>query len=226
MLRCRCRGSKSFVDNGSHRFRLQEGRLHALVAQTFDVYDIGDAYREFVLGLARVGIVLTFRGLRVSWWVGSQPERSGEVRGSGVGRYQRPGAFRPPGLHRITARPDKWVDEAGGSVDDPAVLERLRRLAIPPAWVDVWASADANASVQATGVDQRGRTQYRYSPAARTSCQRLQVRPHDTVRCGHSCATPSGCARHRSIPPGSARRTCRDRRHRQAPRAGAASRWK
>ena len=78
-----------------------------------------------------------------------------------------PRAFRPPGLHRITARPDKWVDEAGGSVDDPAVLERLRRLAIPPAWVDVWASADANASVQATGVDQRGRTQYRYSPAAR-----------------------------------------------------------
>jgi DNA topoisomerase I len=52
-------------------------------------------------------------------------------------------------------------------VDDTAVLERLRRLVIPPAWVDVWASADANASVQATGVDQRGRTQYRYSPAAR-----------------------------------------------------------
>src|SRR5260370_3662531 len=45
--------------------------------------------------------------------------------------------------------------------------ERLQRLAIPPAWVDVWASTDPNASVQATGVDQRGRTQYRYSPAAR-----------------------------------------------------------
>ena len=77
-----------------------------------------------------------------------------------------PRAFRPPGLHRITARPDKWVDEAEGSVDDPAVLERLRRLAIPPAWVEVWASADPDASVQATGVDQRGRTQYRYSAAA------------------------------------------------------------
>ena len=77
-----------------------------------------------------------------------------------------PRAFRPPGLHRITARPDKWVDEAGRSVDVPAVRERLRRLAIPPAWVDVWASADAYTSVQATGVDQRGRTQYRYSPAA------------------------------------------------------------
>jgi DNA topoisomerase I len=52
-------------------------------------------------------------------------------------------------------------------VDDPFVLERLGQLVIPPAWVDVWASADAHASVQATGVDRRGRTQYRYSPAAR-----------------------------------------------------------
>jgi DNA topoisomerase I len=98
---------------------------------------------------------------------GGRPERSGEVSGSRSGTLPTPRAFRPPGLHRITARPDKWVDEAGGSVDDPAVLDRLRRLVIPPAWVDVWASADANASVQATGVDQRGRTQYRYSPAAR-----------------------------------------------------------
>jgi DNA topoisomerase-1 len=51
-------------------------------------------------------------------------------------------------------------------VDDPGVLERLQRLAIPPAWGEVWGSADPNASVQATGVDQRGRTQYRYSPEA------------------------------------------------------------
>jgi DNA topoisomerase-1 len=98
---------------------------------------------------------------------GNRSGRSGGVSGSSGGALPTPRAFRPPGLHRITARPDKWVDEAGGLVDDPAVLERLRRLAIPPAWVDVWASTDANASVQATGVDQRGRTQYRYSPAAR-----------------------------------------------------------
>ncbi len=96
-----------------------------------------------------------------------RPERSGPVRGFRSRTPPTPRNFRPPGLHRIAARPDKWVDEAGGSVDDPAVLERLRRLAIPPAWVDVWATADANASVQATGIDQRGRTQYRYSPAAR-----------------------------------------------------------
>jgi DNA topoisomerase I len=95
-----------------------------------------------------------------------RPDAYGAVRRSDGQTPPTPRAFRPPGLHRITARPDTWVDDAGGSVDDPAVLERLRRLAIPPAWVDVWASADGNASVQATGVDQRGRTQYRYSPAA------------------------------------------------------------
>jgi DNA topoisomerase I len=97
----------------------------------------------------------------------SRSERSG-ARGEPLARtLQTPRAFRPPGLHRIAARPDEWVDDAGDETDDTAVLERLRQLAIPPAWVDVWASADANASVQATGVDQRGRTQYRYSPAAR-----------------------------------------------------------
>jgi DNA topoisomerase I len=83
------------------------------------------------------------------------------------GTLPTPRTLRPAGLHRITARPATWVDDAGDSVDDPAALERLERLVIPPAWVDVWASTDANASVQATGVDQRGRTQYRYSPAAR-----------------------------------------------------------
>jgi len=51
-------------------------------------------------------------------------------------------------------------------VTDLAVLERLRRLAIPPAWVGVWASADESSAVQATGIDSRGRTQYRYAPTA------------------------------------------------------------
>jgi DNA topoisomerase-1 len=95
-------------------------------------------------------------------------KKSGPAVGGSPGRtLPTPRAFRPPGFHRITARPDQWIDEAGTSVDDPAVLQRLRRLAIPPAWVEVWASTDADASVQATGVDRRGRTQYRYSPVAR-----------------------------------------------------------
>jgi DNA topoisomerase I len=98
--------------------------------------------------------------------VGGRQERSGTVKPSHSQAPPTPRALRPPGLHRVAARPDKWVDSAGSPVEDPAVLDRLRRLVIPPAWVDVWASIDENVSVQATGVDQRGRTQYRYSPAA------------------------------------------------------------
>ena len=49
---------------------------------------------------------------------------------------------------------------------DPAILGRLGRMAIPPGWTDVWATLDASASVQATGIDGRGRTQYRYAPEA------------------------------------------------------------
>ena len=43
-------------------------------------------------------------------------------------------------------------------------LERIRRLAIPPAWQDVWICANPNGHLQATGKDARGRKQYRYHP--------------------------------------------------------------
>ena len=46
----------------------------------------------------------------------------------------------------------------------PEVLDRLRRLAIPPAWTDVWICPSANGHIQATGRDVRGRKQYRYHP--------------------------------------------------------------
>lgn len=59
-----------------------------------------------------------------------------------------------------------WLDSSGDRVTDPQVLERLAKLAIPPAWNHVWAAPDPEDRVQARGVDARGRTQYRYSPAA------------------------------------------------------------
>jgi DNA topoisomerase-1 len=43
-------------------------------------------------------------------------------------------------------------------------LERIRGLAIPPAWNQVWVAAEENAHIQATGVDDAGRTQYLYHP--------------------------------------------------------------
>ena len=73
-----------------------------------------------------------------------------------------------PGISRIgDRRPFTYVDARGRTVSDPAVLGRIGSLAIPPAWRDVWVSADPNSHLQATGIDSRGRKQYRYHPAWR-----------------------------------------------------------
>ena len=70
-----------------------------------------------------------------------------------------------PGLHR-EGSPGQFAyfDDAGRVVEDPAVLDRIRGLAIPPAWTMVWIAPDGDAHLQATGVDSRGRKQYRYHP--------------------------------------------------------------
>ena len=47
---------------------------------------------------------------------------------------------------------------------DRATLARIRALAIPPAWTDVWICPRADGHLQATGRDARGRKQYRYHP--------------------------------------------------------------
>lgn len=54
------------------------------------------------------------------------------------------------------------LDEHGRRLDDPHALARIRALAIPPAWTDVWICPDANGHIQAVGWDARGRKQYRY----------------------------------------------------------------
>ncbi|MFL5907274.1 MAG: DNA topoisomerase IB [Solirubrobacterales bacterium] len=56
----------------------------------------------------------------------------------------------------------EYLDEEDGRIDDEDVLERIRALAIPPAWEDVWICADPLGHIQATGIDARGRKQYRY----------------------------------------------------------------
>lgn len=68
-----------------------------------------------------------------------------------------------PGITRLRrgrAFAYRWPN--GTPVRDRAVLGRIRRLAIPPAWTEVWISADASGHIQATGRDARGRKQYRY----------------------------------------------------------------
>jgi DNA topoisomerase-1 len=55
----------------------------------------------------------------------------------------------------------------GRAVKDKATLARIRSLAVPPAWRDVWISANENGHLQATGRDARGRKQHRYHPRFR-----------------------------------------------------------
>lgn len=60
-----------------------------------------------------------------------------------------------------------YVMPDGKTCRDKATLERIRSLAIPPAWTDVWICRKANGHLQATGRDARGRKQYIYHPAFR-----------------------------------------------------------
>lgn len=56
----------------------------------------------------------------------------------------------------------EYVDENKKKVRDKAVLERINKLVIPPAWENVWISPYENGHLQATGIDTKGRKQYRY----------------------------------------------------------------
>ena len=70
-----------------------------------------------------------------------------------------------PGIRRRRAgRGFSYVGLDGRTVRDPATLARIRSLAIPPAYTDVWICPTSNGHLQATGRDARGRKQYRYHP--------------------------------------------------------------
>ena len=68
-----------------------------------------------------------------------------------------------PGLHRRRTRSGfRYVDAEGAPVRDPETLTRVQKLAIPPAWQDVWICPLPAGHLQATGRDAKGRKQYRY----------------------------------------------------------------
>ena len=69
--------------------------------------------------------------------------------GPGITRERADGGFR-------------YRDPAGLPVTDGETQARIAALSIPPGWQDVWISPDSLGHIQATGVDSRGRTQYRY----------------------------------------------------------------
>jgi DNA topoisomerase IB len=69
---------------------------------------------------------------------------------------------RPGISRRRRGRGFAYLDRDGAPVTDERTLARIRALAVPPAWSDVWICPMENGHLQATGRDARGRKQYRY----------------------------------------------------------------
>jgi len=84
-----------------------------------------------------------------------------------------------PGLKRTASgKGFAYHDRQGRPITDEKVLARIRALAIPPAWTEVWICPRATGHIQAVGRDAKGRKQYRYHPdwhahAAETKFERL-----------------------------------------------------
>jgi DNA topoisomerase-1 len=78
------------------------------------------------------------------------------------------------GISRHGARRFSYRWPNGRVVTDASTLHRIRALAVPPAWQDVWICPDPNGHLQATGRDLRGRKQARYHPAFRQEREALK----------------------------------------------------
>ncbi len=69
----------------------------------------------------------------------------------------------PPGIRRKKSGKGFTYTRADGArLSEPDVLRRIKSLAVPPAWMDVWICPFADGHIQATGRDAKGRKQYRY----------------------------------------------------------------
>lgn len=80
-------------------------------------------------------------------------------------RLRRSDLSRPGLTRRRRGRGWSYHDQNGARVQDPAVVERIQALAIPPAWQDVWICPWPHGHIQAVGTDDAGRRQYRYHEA-------------------------------------------------------------
>lgn len=72
------------------------------------------------------------------------------------------------GIERIKRPKGFSYQQNGVTVKDKEQLIRIKKLAIPPAWTNVWICAKENGHIQATGIDVRGRKQYKYHPLWQT----------------------------------------------------------
>ena len=79
-----------------------------------------------------------------------------------MARLRRADCSGPGITRRRRGRGFEYRDDTGRRISDADVLARIRALAIPPAWDDVWVCPYPNGHLQATGTDAAGRKQYRY----------------------------------------------------------------
>src|SRR5688572_10676977 len=90
-----------------------------------------------------------------------------------------------PGFRRIgTKKVFRYLDTKGHVIRNATTLARIQRLAIPPAWTDVWICPTAEGHLQASGRDARGRKQYRYHPQWRET--RDETKYHRMVAFGRA----------------------------------------
>jgi DNA topoisomerase I len=79
-----------------------------------------------------------------------------------MARLRRVDCSAPGIARRRRGRGFEYLDEHGRRIEDAELLARIRELAIPPAWEDVWVCPHPNGHLQATGTDAAGRKQYLY----------------------------------------------------------------
>jgi DNA topoisomerase I len=72
---------------------------------------------------------------------------------------------KDPGIIRVKrGKGFRYLDAAGNLIRRTDELDRIKALAVPPAYKNVWICADPNGHIQATGLDDANRKQYRYHP--------------------------------------------------------------
>ena len=89
-----------------------------------------------------------------------------------------------PGFQRRgkTTKTFSYADAKGKKISDALTVKRIKSLGIPPAWQHVWICPLAGGHIQATGIDSRGRKQYRYHPHWRSA--RDETKFHRTIAFG------------------------------------------
>jgi DNA topoisomerase IB len=89
-------------------------------------------------------------------------------------RLRRVDCSEPGIRRRRRGRGFEFLDPDGERIGEEETLARIRELAIPPAWEDVWICPHHRGHLQATGVDAAGRKQYLYHPDWRSRRDQLK----------------------------------------------------